>query len=77
MKIYKSIKWRLQLWYGLILVVVLAGFGLTVPPGRADGVVRDGGAAGAGDVRATGAGLGAGFGSGFGSGSAAATGVSF
>jgi len=23
----KSIKWRLQLWYGLILVVVLAGFG--------------------------------------------------
>jgi heavy metal sensor kinase len=29
MKILKSIKWRLQLWYGLILVVVLAGFGLT------------------------------------------------
>jgi signal transduction histidine kinase len=29
MKIYKSIKWRLQLWYGLILVVVLAGFGFT------------------------------------------------
>ena len=26
---FKSIKWRLQLWYGLILVVVLAGFGLT------------------------------------------------
>lgn len=25
----KSIKWRLQLWYGLILVVVLAGFGVT------------------------------------------------
>lgn len=25
----KSIKWRLQLWYGLILVVVLAGFGIT------------------------------------------------
>jgi two-component system OmpR family sensor kinase len=25
----KSIKWRLQIWYGLILVVVLAGFGLT------------------------------------------------
>ena len=25
----KSIKWRLQLWYGLILVVVLAGFGFT------------------------------------------------
>ncbi len=25
----KSIKWRLQLWYGLILVVVLAGFGGT------------------------------------------------
>jgi len=27
--IFKSIKWRLQLWYGLILVVVLAGFGFT------------------------------------------------
>jgi two-component system OmpR family sensor kinase len=27
MKIFKSIKWRLQIWYGLILVVVLAGFG--------------------------------------------------
>ena len=27
MKTFKSIKWRLQLWYGLILVVVLAGFG--------------------------------------------------
>jgi two-component system, OmpR family, sensor kinase len=25
----KSIKWRLQLWYGLILVVVLTGFGVT------------------------------------------------
>jgi signal transduction histidine kinase len=25
----QSIKWRLQLWYGLILVVVLAGFGFT------------------------------------------------
>jgi two-component system OmpR family sensor kinase len=29
MNIFKSIKWRLQLWYGLILVVVLAGFGGT------------------------------------------------
>ena len=29
MKIFKSIKWRLQLWYGLILVIVLAGFGFT------------------------------------------------
>jgi heavy metal sensor kinase len=29
MKMLKSIKWRLQLWYGLILVVVLAGFGFT------------------------------------------------
>src|SRR5947209_6566846 len=27
--LFKSIRWRLQLWYGLILVVVLAGFGLT------------------------------------------------
>lgn len=26
---FKSIKWRLQLWYGLILVIVLAGFGGT------------------------------------------------
>jgi heavy metal sensor kinase len=29
MIIFKSIKWRLQIWYGLILVVVLAGFGFT------------------------------------------------
>ena len=29
MKIFKSIKWRLQIWYGLILVGVLAGFGFT------------------------------------------------
>src|SRR5271154_5750576 len=29
MNIFKSIKWRLQIWYGLILVVVLAGFGFT------------------------------------------------
>jgi two-component system, OmpR family, sensor kinase len=29
MKLFKSIKWRLQLWYGLILVLVLAGFGFT------------------------------------------------
>jgi heavy metal sensor kinase len=29
MKLFKSIKWRLQLWYGLILVAVLAGFGFT------------------------------------------------
>ncbi|HEY3931934.1 MAG TPA: ATP-binding protein [Verrucomicrobiae bacterium] len=29
MKIFKSIKWRLQIWYGLILVLVLAGFGFT------------------------------------------------
>ena len=27
--IFKSIKWRLQLWYGLILVAVLVGFGVT------------------------------------------------
>ena len=26
---FKSIKWRLQIWYGLIFVVVLAGFGFT------------------------------------------------
>jgi heavy metal sensor kinase len=29
MKPSKSIKWRLQIWYGLILLGVLAGFGLT------------------------------------------------
>ena len=29
MKILKSIKWRLQFWYGLILVAVLVGFGVT------------------------------------------------
>jgi heavy metal sensor kinase len=29
MRIFKSIKWRLQIWYGLILVLVLAGFGFT------------------------------------------------
>lgn len=29
MKIFKSIKWRLQLWYGLILVAVLAALGMT------------------------------------------------
>jgi two-component system, OmpR family, sensor kinase len=28
MKIFNSIKWRLQIWYGLILVVVLTGFGI-------------------------------------------------
>jgi heavy metal sensor kinase len=27
--IFKSIKWRLQIWYGLILVIVLASFGFT------------------------------------------------
>lgn len=27
--IFKSIKWRLQIWYGLILVAVLAGFGVS------------------------------------------------
>ena len=29
MKFLNSIKWRLQIWYGLILVLVLAGFGFT------------------------------------------------
>ncbi len=29
MKIFNSIKWRLQIWYGLILVLVLVGFGFT------------------------------------------------
>lgn len=29
MRAFKSIKWRLQIWYGLVLVAVLAGFGVT------------------------------------------------
>jgi two-component system, OmpR family, sensor kinase len=29
MKVLKSIRWRLQIWYGLVLVAVLAGFGFT------------------------------------------------
>jgi two-component system OmpR family sensor kinase len=29
MKIFKSIKWRLQIWYGFILVAVLAALGVT------------------------------------------------
>jgi signal transduction histidine kinase len=29
MRFFNSIRWRLQIWYGLILVVVLAGFGFT------------------------------------------------
>ncbi len=44
MKVFKSIKWRLQLWYGLILVVVLAGFGFTayqLERGRAFGRIDD------------------------------------
>lgn len=40
MKLLKSIKWRLQLWYGLILVVVLAGFGFTAYQLERDKVFR-------------------------------------
>ena len=29
MKFFHSIRWRLQLWHGLLLVLVLAGFGFT------------------------------------------------
>src|SRR5438552_14470571 len=29
MNLFKSIRWRLQLWHGLMLVAVLIGFGLT------------------------------------------------
>jgi two-component system, OmpR family, sensor kinase len=29
MKIFHSIRWQLQLWHGLLLVIVLAGFGFT------------------------------------------------
>jgi two-component system, OmpR family, sensor kinase len=45
MKIFNSIKWRLQIWYGLILVFVLAGFGFTayqLERGRMLGRVDDG-----------------------------------
>jgi two-component system OmpR family sensor kinase len=44
MKIFRSIKWRLQLWYGLILVIVLTGFGFTayqLERGRAFGRIDD------------------------------------
>ncbi|HEY1716818.1 MAG TPA: hypothetical protein VGH42_00825, partial [Verrucomicrobiae bacterium] len=44
MKIFNSIKWRLQIWYGLILVVVLAGFGFTayqLERGRQFGRIND------------------------------------
>jgi heavy metal sensor kinase len=43
--IFNSIKWRLQIWYGLILVVVLAGFGFTayqLERGRLFGRIDDG-----------------------------------
>jgi len=29
MKFFHSIRWRLQLWYGLLLIAVLSGFGIT------------------------------------------------
>jgi heavy metal sensor kinase len=29
MKFYRSIRWRLQLWYGALLIAVLCGFGIT------------------------------------------------
>ncbi len=29
MKFFKSIRWRLQLWYGVLLIAVLSGFGIT------------------------------------------------
>jgi heavy metal sensor kinase len=40
MKFLKSIKWRLQLWYGLILVVVLAGLGFSAYQLERDKVFR-------------------------------------
>lgn len=40
MKLLKSIKWRLQLWYGLILVVVLVCFGFTAYQLERDKVFR-------------------------------------
>jgi len=44
MNIFNSIRWRLQIWYGLILVVVLAGFGFTayqLERGRLIGSIDD------------------------------------
>jgi heavy metal sensor kinase len=44
MKIAKSIRWQLQIWYGLILVAVLTGFGITayqLDSGREFGRVDD------------------------------------
>jgi hypothetical protein len=29
MKFFQSIRWRLQLWYGVLLVAILSGFGFT------------------------------------------------
>jgi heavy metal sensor kinase len=40
MKALKSIKWRLQFWYGLILVIVLTGFGFTAYQLERDKVFR-------------------------------------
>ena len=30
MTLFNSIKWRIQLWHGLLLLLVLGGFGYTV-----------------------------------------------
>ena len=38
-----SIRWRLQIWYGLILVAVLAGFGATAYQLERGRVYRSGG----------------------------------
>ena len=40
MKMFKSIKWRLQIWYGLILVGVLLGLGITAYKLEHDKVFR-------------------------------------
>ena len=37
---FQSIRWRLQLWYGLLLVAVLAGFGLTAYRLESDRMLR-------------------------------------
>ena len=37
---FQSIRWRLQLWYGLLLVAVLAGFGITAYRLESDRMVR-------------------------------------
>ena len=38
--IFNSIRWRLQLWHGLILIAVLVGFGITASRVAEDNQLR-------------------------------------